>query len=126
MLDGSDLVAFVASCDLDASDRFYRGVLGLELVESSDFANAYDVNGTQLRVTRVEAVAPASYTVAGWRVADLAAVMRALRAAGVVFKRFDGMAQNEHGVWLSPGGARVAWFADPDANTLSLQQAPQR
>jgi predicted enzyme related to lactoylglutathione lyase len=26
------------------------------------------------------------------------------------------------GVWTSPSGARVAWFKDPDGNTLSLTQ----
>jgi hypothetical protein len=27
-------------------------------------------------------------------------------------------------VWAAPGGARVAWFTDPDGNVLSLTQAP--
>jgi hypothetical protein len=27
-------------------------------------------------------------------------------------------------VWTAPGGARVAWFPDPDGNTLSLQEDP--
>jgi hypothetical protein len=25
-------------------------------------------------------------------------------------------------VWTAPGGAKVAWFKDPDGNTLSLTQ----
>jgi predicted enzyme related to lactoylglutathione lyase len=32
------------------------------------------------------------------------------------------MAQDEAGVWTTPEGARVAWFADPDGNLLSLTQ----
>ncbi|PYQ93394.1 MAG: glyoxalase, partial [Acidobacteria bacterium] len=28
----------------------------------------------------------------------------------------------EHGIWKSPGGARIAWFKDPDGNTLSVTQ----
>jgi len=124
VLSASDLVAFVACRNLGVSDRFYGGVLGLELVESSAFANAYDAKGTQLRVTRVQKLASAPYTVLGWRVADIIEAVRALRQAGVEFKRYEGMAQDEHGVWVSPGGARIAWFADPDGNTLSLQQGP--
>ena len=27
-----------------------------------------------------------------------------------------------HGVWTTPTGEKVAWFADPDGNTLSLTQ----
>ena len=32
------------------------------------------------------------------------------------------MEQDELGVWSAPGGARVAWFKDPDGNVLSLTQ----
>ncbi len=122
MLVSAELVAFVASRDLEVSDRFYGGVLGFEMVESSAFAKVYDANGTPLRVTLVESLAGAPYTVLGWRVTDIAHAIGVLRAAGVQFKRYDGMEQDEDGVWTAPGGSRIAWFADPDGNTLSLQQ----
>jgi hypothetical protein len=32
------------------------------------------------------------------------------------------MQQDEHGVWTAPGGTLVAWFKDPDGNTLSVSQ----
>jgi predicted enzyme related to lactoylglutathione lyase len=32
------------------------------------------------------------------------------------------MAQDEDGIWDSPGGARIAWFQDPDGNVLSLTE----
>ena len=87
-------------------------------------ANAYDADGTQLRVTLVDRVVQAPYTVLGWRVRDVAATVRSLREAGVVFQRYEGMTQDEDDVWTAPGGSRVAWFADPDDNVLSLQQPP--
>jgi catechol 2,3-dioxygenase-like lactoylglutathione lyase family enzyme len=124
VLKDGDLVAFVASCDLEEAGRFYGQVLGLRLLEVSEFARAYDANGTQLRVTRVDRVNVAPYTVLGWRVVDIVATIRALREVGVVFERYEGMAQDEDGVWIAPGGSRVAWFADPDGNVLSLQQPP--
>ena len=76
-----------------------------------------------LRVTAVHQVVPAGYTVLGWRVADIEAVVRDLSARGVAFSRFDGMDQDDNGIWTSPGGAKVAWFTDPDGNLLSLTQA---
>ena len=124
MLADADLVAFAASTDLDAAEAFYGGVLGLALVDSTPFAKVFDAHGTQLRVTRVDAVAGAAYTVLGWRVDDLDAAVAALRSRGVEPRRYDGMEQDESGAWTAPGGARIAWFADPDGNTLSLQQAP--
>jgi len=39
---------------------------------------------------------------------------------GVSFRRFDGMEQDDLGIWTTPNGDRVAWFCDPDDNTLSL------
>ena len=55
---------------------------------------------------------------------DLDAAVAALRARGVEPLRYAGLEQDESGGWTAPGGSRIAWFADPDGNTLSLQQAP--
>jgi catechol 2,3-dioxygenase-like lactoylglutathione lyase family enzyme len=115
------LVAFAATGDLERSHSFYGGVLGLERVEASEFANAYDVDGTMLRVTRVESMVPAPYTVLGFSVPDL---REAMAAIAVDFKRYRGLEQDASGVWAAPGGSRIAWFEDPDGNTLSLQQPP--
>ena len=122
MLGSSDLVAFAASTDLPRARAFYEGVLGLPAVEQNDFACVFDANGTMLRVTAVREVSPAGYTVLGWRVADIEAVVAGLSARGVAFSRFDGMEQDDNGIWTSPGGSKVAWFTDPDGNVLSLTQ----
>jgi catechol 2,3-dioxygenase-like lactoylglutathione lyase family enzyme len=121
-LGGAELVAFAPSTDLARSRAFYEDVLGLTLVEDSSFAVAFDIGGSQLRVTAVEQRVAAPYTVLGWAVADIAAAIDALTARGVVFNRYDGMEQDARGVWRSPSGARVAWFQDPDGNVLSLTQ----
>jgi catechol 2,3-dioxygenase-like lactoylglutathione lyase family enzyme len=122
MLESSDLVAFVAATDLRRARAFYEQTLGLPVLEQDDFACVLDAHGTMLRVTAVREVACGGYTVLGWQVADIAAVTRELTARGVTFLRYEAMSQDEHGVWTAPGGARVAWFADPDGNTLSLTQ----
>ena len=124
VLIAGDLVAFIASRDLANSGEFYGSVLGLRLVDASDFARVYDANGTQLRVTLVDSKADAPYTVLGWRVDDIAQAVAQLRAASVSFARYDGMDQDENDVWLAPSGALVAWFKDPDGNIVSLQQEP--
>jgi hypothetical protein len=84
----------------------------------------FDANGTMLRVTAVPELKPAGYTVAGWLVDDIGAAVRSLRDAGVDFRRFEGMDQDDLGVWTTPGGDKVAWFNDPDGNVLSLTQNP--
>ena len=75
-----------------------------------------------LRIQKVERVARASYTVLGWAVGDIRSTVAALSKAGVAFRRYEGLDQDEIGVWHSPNGALVAWFEDPDGNTLSLTQ----
>ena len=122
MLGSSDVIAFVGATDLGRARAFYEQVLGLPMTGQNDFACVFDANGTMIRVTAVPEVARGGYTVLGWRVADIAAAVRDLSAKGVVLLRYDGMDQDDSGVWTTPGGEQVAWFADPDGNILSLTQ----
>lgn len=115
-------MAFVATTNAATARRFYAEVLGLQLVEDTPFALVFDVNGTLLRVQKVERLEPPPFTVLGWQVADIDASVDALRARGVAFVEYPGMAQDERRIWQAPGGARIAWFKDPDGNTLSLAQ----
>ena len=122
MLQAAEVIAFAPSADLHRARAFYEQVLGLRVIDQNDFACVFDANGTMLRVTAVAEVARPGYTVLGWRVADIAATVRGLTERGVAFLRYDGMGQDDDGVWTTPGGDKVAWFADPDANVLSLTQ----
>lgn len=122
MFDSDELVAFVATTDLDRATAFYQGTLGLTLVERSDFACVFDVTGTTLRVTKVPNSVTSNGTVLGWRVDNIDARVRELVAAGVTCARYEWMDQDENGVWTTPSGDRVAWFTDPDGNILSVTQ----
>jgi hypothetical protein len=75
-----------------------------------------------LRVTTVEHVTAAKYTVLGWQVQDIVVTAKHLWKAQVSLEHYPGMQQDELGIWTSPSGARVAWFKDPDGNTLSITQ----
>ncbi len=48
--------------------------------------------------------------------------METLENRGVSFNRYEGLPQDAAGVWTTPDGAQIAWFNDPDGNTLSLTQ----
>jgi len=119
------LVAFVSTTDARRARAFYGtalSVLGLRLVSDDDFALVFDANGTPLRISKVESLVPAPFTVLGWEVADIAKTAARLRESGVTFERYAGMDQDEHGIWLAPGGGSVAWFKDPDGNLLSITE----
>jgi catechol 2,3-dioxygenase-like lactoylglutathione lyase family enzyme len=116
------LVGFVGVSDLDRAQQFYGEKLGLRLRDERPFALVADVAGTMLRITAVGDVATAPYTVLGWSVSDIDTMIDELAARGVSFTRYDGMDQDERGVWTAPGGSRIAWFLDPDGNNLSLTE----
>src|SRR5262245_60566274 len=122
MLSTARLMAFVATTNAATARRFYVDVLGLQLIEDTPFALVFDVNGTSLRVQKVEHLEPLPFTVLGWEVTDIEASVDQLRARGVSFNEYPGMQQDARRIWQSPAGARIAWFKDPDGNTLSLAQ----
>ena len=121
MLEDADQVAFVGVSDLEAAQQFYGDLLGLELVDARPYALVHETPQSRLRITLVDEVRTAPYTVLGWVVADLEGEIDRLVEAGVTFTRYGGMEQDVRGIWAAPSGARVAWFHDPDGNNLSLQ-----
>ena len=124
-LGEQSLIAFVATRDAASARKFYSDTLGLRLVaDELPFALVFDAHGTMLRVTMVQELITAPYTVLGWQVPDIVGAAQSLQKSGVHFERYPGMQQDKCGIWTSPGGARVAWFKDPDGNTLSISQHP--
>jgi catechol 2,3-dioxygenase-like lactoylglutathione lyase family enzyme len=125
ILGTSKLVAFAPVTDFEKACAFYEGVLGLRLVsEEKPFALVFDANGTMLRVTPVGAQHnPAPFTILGWHVESISETVAKLNTAGVKllhFPWFGDTAPND--IWNAPGGAKVAWFNDPDGNVLSVTE----
>jgi len=122
MISDSKIVAFVATKDAAGAKNFYETVMGLKLVSDDSFALVFEAHGTMLRVQKVQVLNPAPYTALGWDVADINSEVDHLVQRGVVFNRYEWLPQDDRGVWTAPGGAKIAWFNDPDGNTLSLTQ----
>jgi catechol 2,3-dioxygenase-like lactoylglutathione lyase family enzyme len=122
MLRNADVTGFIATTNPARAKAFYQDTLGLTLLTDDQFALAFDANGTELRVQKVEKLRPHPFTSLGWRVPDIAKAVAGLVKRGVSFERYEFMEQDELGVWQAPSGARVAWFKDPDGNLLSLTE----
>ena len=122
MLNSCDVIAFVATTEPARAREFYGKVLGLGLVADEPFALVFDAHGTMLRIAKVQEFQPARHTVLGWTVPDISEAVEELKAKGVTFERYEGFNQDDLGIWAAPHGAHVAWFKDPDGNTLSLTQ----
>ena len=124
MLSSASIMAFVATMNPDKAKAFYQDVLKLKLTADEPFALVFDASGTMLRVSKVQELTPAPFTVLGWKVHDIASEISELRDRGVTFELFKGFQQDDLAVWTSPSGAKVAWFKDPDGNLLSLTEFP--
>jgi len=120
MLGGAALMSFIPVRDLTVARAFYATTLGMPVMEENSFVVVVSANGTMLRLTLVLDFQPQPFSVVGWDVKDIEAVIDALVARDVTFMRYDGMRQDARGIWKTPGGDLVAWFTDPDGNTLSL------
>jgi catechol 2,3-dioxygenase-like lactoylglutathione lyase family enzyme len=115
-------VLFLATANAVRSRAFYEQVLGLTFVADEPFALVFRIGDSMLRIQKVDQVREVPYTLLGWAVPDIRQTVHDLRAAGVVFQHYPGMNQDADGIWRSPCGALVAWFADPDGQVLSLTQ----
>ena len=122
MLGDCDIVAFLSTSDTAKARSFFVDTLGLDFVSEDPYAIVFDANGTTLRVQKIEKVEPRPGTVLGWHVPNIETAVKQLSSAGVIFERYDGFGQDELGIMTFPGGARVAWFKDPDGNLLSIDQ----
>jgi catechol 2,3-dioxygenase-like lactoylglutathione lyase family enzyme len=123
MLNAKDVFAFVPTRDAEKAKAFYEGKLGLRFVSDDKFAMVFDANGTMMRIAQVPKYEPAQFTILGWKVTDIAKVVSGLQNEGVAFEKYEGLGQDELGIWTAPGGAaKVAWFKDPDCNILSVSE----
>ena len=122
MLGSESLMAFLATTNPARAKSFYQQTLGLRLIADEDHALVFDAHGTMLRIQKVQKFAPAPHTALGWHVPDIARAVTELQAKNIAFERYPFMEQDASGIWTAPGGAKVAWFKDPDGNLLSLTE----
>ena len=121
-LGSSSVAAFVAASDTAAARDFYENKLGLTFVSDDEYAIVMDANGTTLRIQKAGEFTPQQFTVLGWHVDDIETAKAELESRSVTFEQYPWMPPESNGIMTFPGGARVAWFKDPDGNVLSLDQ----
>ena len=125
-LKSSRTTIFLATSDAATARTFYEDTLGLVLTADEPYALVYALAGTELRLSKVPNHTPLPFTVLDWQVPDILAAHEALSGKGIEFSIFEGMGQDERGIWQSPdGGAKILWFKDPDGNVLSVSERSQ-
>ena len=116
-------IAMIATSDRKAAEPFYADTLGLRRKGDDGFAALFDLAGVTLRLTEVPGYSAPPHPVLGWEVPDIEAAVAALAARAVTMNVYEGLGQDERGIWTAPDAScKVAFFSDPDGNGLSLTQ----
>ena len=122
------VAAGVAVSDMDRAREFYEVKLGLLVgIDSGDNVQYRCGEGSVMHVyLSPEHAGKSTATLVGWGVDDVEEVVDELTSKGVAFERYDEgpIVTDERGIATFEGSAEVAYFRDPDGNTLSIARAP--
>jgi catechol 2,3-dioxygenase-like lactoylglutathione lyase family enzyme len=122
-LSDSRVVAAVAVSDMARAREFYEGKLGLSGGEDQgDGGHTYPCGGgTEIHVYPSSHARSTGATLAAWQVGEVEAAVDELTAKGVTFEQYgEPFNTNEKGI-ARFGDEAVAWFKDPDGNTLAIE-----
>jgi len=122
MLTTGKMTGFLLTKDYEQARGFYEGKLGFEFVSLDQFALVLRAGENMIRMVKMADFAPLRSTVLGWEVHDAEAVVAWLARRGVETEKYPWVQDQEHGIWTTPGGDKVAWFKDPEGNVLSVSQ----
>ena len=122
-LGGVDVMANIAVKDLGVAKAFYAGALGLTAIDSEgDEAITFASGGSKVIVYRTEFAGTNKATSMTWDVgaAGIEKVVQGLNSKGVKFEHYDIPNGKHEGDVHVTGPLKVAWFKDPDGNTLCV------
>ena len=122
MLASGKLVGFVPTKNSRRARKLYEDKLGFRFVSDDQFALVMQAGKSMIRIAKTKDFTPAQYTVMGWEVKDVEAMVKWLNKRGVKFEKYPFVEGRKLGIWTAPSGAKIAWFKDPDGNVLSLSQ----
>ncbi len=124
MLSDHPVFPILLARDLEASRRFYRDTLGLELIrEDEDDRLVFRCGGgTQIAVTKSTVGTSDTQTQMAWRVPDIHAALEDLRARGVRIEEYEAPDPVTTDGIADMGHSWAAWFIDPDRNVLAVVQ----
>jgi catechol 2,3-dioxygenase-like lactoylglutathione lyase family enzyme len=89
MLEKSDVATRLPARDLSRARKFYSEKLGLEPLEERPGGLRYRSGNSFFALFESAGEASGRHTQIGWEVADIEAVVAALKARGVVFEEYD-------------------------------------
>jgi len=122
MLESGNIIGFIATNDYEEARAFYESKLGFQFVSLDQWALVMSTGKNMIRIVKIKGFTPAQYTVLGWEVENIEAIVAWLRERGVSLEEYPFIQDRELLIWTAPTGDKIAWFKDPDGNVLSVSQ----
>ena len=123
MLQDSPMYAYIPVKDVTRAREFYENKLGFKPRREVAGGVVYEFGeGTACFMYPSDNAGTSKASQAFWEVKDVEREVAELKARGVQFEEYDlpGM-KTENGI-LTAGGAKAAWFKDPDGNIMAVVQ----
>lgn len=121
MLEREDAIATVGVKNLSAASDFYEKKIGLKKLESGEKeVLLFQSGNSKLLVYASQFAGTNKATSVTWVVSDVDGAVRALKAKGIAFERYEMPNVSHEGDVHVSGKRRSAWFKDPDGNILAI------
>jgi catechol 2,3-dioxygenase-like lactoylglutathione lyase family enzyme len=122
MLRGGHVYTALPVEDIERARAFYQEKLGLAPAEENPGGLLYRLEGGGEFLLYPSGNRPGGHTQANVNVVDVGALVRDLRARGVVFEEYDLPGLKTVDGVATTGPHRSAWFKDSEGNLIGLMQ----
>ena len=119
MLTNTKAFSGFAVDDVPKAKKFYSETLGLRVSEEYGMLTLHIAGEWDILVYPKPDHTQATFTILNFPVDDIDKAVDELAERGVCFERYDGLEQDEKGIYRG-GGPYIAWFKDPAGNVLSV------
>jgi predicted enzyme related to lactoylglutathione lyase len=120
MLQKFPMYAYIPAKDVARARQFYEQKLGFTPKRESEAGVVYEFGGgTLCFLYRTSNAGTSKASQAFWAVDDIAREVAELKGRGVKFEAYEG---TKDGI-ATGGGARAAWFKDPEGNIMAVVQS---
>ena len=123
MLKNAPMYSYIPAKDVARARRFYEEKLGLKPKQELAGGVVYELGkSTACFLYPTPNAGTSQASQAFWQVDDIEREVADLKARGVKFEKYNMPEMDENGI-STAGGAKAAWFKDPEGNIMALIQS---
>jgi len=123
MLQNAPMYSYIPAKDVARARKFYEEKLGIKPKQETAGGVVYEFgNGTACFLYPTPNAGTSQASQAFWQVDDIEREVADLKARGVKFEKYNMPEMDENGI-STAGGAKAAWFKDPEGNIMALIQS---